>query len=91
MNSEVGKGSSGFVFGGHIVRLPQIQLVAKHLPVHLMEQELVIWRRLRSLAGIKIPGLFGAYVFKGNRHAILLQQDAGQTLKSFELLSQEQR
>ncbi|KIO19996.1 hypothetical protein M407DRAFT_30354 [Tulasnella calospora MUT 4182] len=95
MNSHVGKGSSGWVFGGHIAGLPNTPFVAKFLRVELMEKELLIWRKLRDLAGIKIPGLFGAYIFnessEGNQRAILLQQDAGHALESFNLLDQKQK
>ncbi|KAG8924393.1 hypothetical protein FRC01_011567 [Tulasnella sp. 417] len=71
------------------------RLVAKLPPVAQMENELITWRRLRDLAGIKIPGLFGAYVlmneFGRKESAVLLQQDAGRALESFESLNHEQR
>ncbi|KIO32352.1 hypothetical protein M407DRAFT_66763 [Tulasnella calospora MUT 4182] len=60
-----------------------------------MDHELEIWRKLRALAGICVPGLFGAYSIEGQDGCedtgALVQQYAGKTLSSFDTLDDEQR
>ncbi|KAG8924394.1 hypothetical protein FRC01_011568 [Tulasnella sp. 417] len=93
--SNVGKGAKGWAFRGTITGLPDIQLIAKLLFVDDMLQELDTWRKLRSLAGIRIPGLYGAYVLddpcQSRQRGLLLQQDAGHSIVSYESLCLEQK
>lgn len=60
-----------------------------------MDYGLTIWRKLRELAGIFIPGLFGAYSLEGREGyqdtGALVQQYAGATVSSFDTLSHKQR
>lgn len=95
LNSNVGEGAKGWAFGGTITGLPNIQLVAKLVSANQVLNELEIWKKLRSLAGIKIPGLYGAYVFDNPRRnwdrGLLLQQDAGHSIASYETLCLEQK
>ncbi|KIO19997.1 hypothetical protein M407DRAFT_30355 [Tulasnella calospora MUT 4182] len=63
LHSNAGEGATGWVFRGTITGLPRLQLVAKLVPADQMLNELEIWRKIRFLAGIKVPGLYGAYVF----------------------------
>lgn len=90
----LGHGAVGSAYQGHIHGL-STQIVAKILPADRMDHELEIWRRLRKLAGIAIPGLFGAYAVEGKDGCedtgALVQQYAGVTLSSFDVLSHEQR
>ncbi|KAG8909341.1 hypothetical protein FRC00_010314, partial [Tulasnella sp. 408] len=95
LHSNVGEGANGWAFGGSITGLPDIRLVAKLVSANQVLNELEIWKKLRSLAGIKIPGLYGAYVFD-NPHrnwdrGFLLQQDAGHSIASYEALCLEQK
>ncbi|KAG8893581.1 hypothetical protein FRC00_010331, partial [Tulasnella sp. 408] len=95
LNSNVGEGAKGWAFRGSITGRPDIQLVAKLVSANQVLHELELWKKLRSLAGIKIPGLYGAYVFDNPRRnwdrGFLLQQDAGHSIVSYEALCLEQK
>ncbi|KAG8915604.1 hypothetical protein FRC00_002304 [Tulasnella sp. 408] len=94
LNSAVGHGAVGSVYEGNFLGL-SLPLIVKILPMHHMDHELTIWRRLRDLAGTCVPGLFGAYSLEGQEGyedtGALVQQHAGATLWSFDTLDQEQR
>ncbi|KAG8895687.1 hypothetical protein FRC01_012247 [Tulasnella sp. 417] len=94
LNSIVGSGAVGSVYQGQFLGL-SIPLVAKVLPTRCMDHELEMWRKLRGLAGICVPGLFGAYSIEGQDGSedtgVLVQQYAGRTLSSFDTLDDEQR
>ncbi|KIO32349.1 hypothetical protein M407DRAFT_108337 [Tulasnella calospora MUT 4182] len=70
-------------------------LVAKILPTECMDHELEMWKKLCALAGICVPGLFGAYSLEGQNGCeptgALVQQYAGKTLSSFDTLDDQQR
>ncbi|KAG8909691.1 hypothetical protein FRC01_006798, partial [Tulasnella sp. 417] len=63
-------------------------IIVKILPTDRMDHELEIWRRLRGLAGVDVPGLFGAYSIEGKEGredtGVLVQQYAGTSLSSFD-------
>ncbi|KAG8917550.1 hypothetical protein FRC01_002378 [Tulasnella sp. 417] len=94
LNSAVGQGAVGSVYGGsfHDLSMP---IIVKLLSTDHMEHELEIWRRLRSLAGVDVPGLFGAYSIEGKEGCkatgAFVQQYAGTSISSFDILSLEQR
>ncbi|KAG9021576.1 hypothetical protein FS837_007166 [Tulasnella sp. UAMH 9824] len=94
LNSAVGRGAVGSVYKGsfHDLSMP---IIVKILPTNRMDHELEIWRRLRGLAGMGVPGLFGAYSIEGEKGkedtGALLQQYAGTSLHSFDMLNLEQR
>ncbi|KIO29591.1 hypothetical protein M407DRAFT_21327 [Tulasnella calospora MUT 4182] len=94
LNSAVGDGAVGWVYQGRLLGL-SIPLIVKILPTDCMDHELKIWRRLRDLAGICVPGLFGAYSLEGQEGredtGALVQQYAGATLSSFDTLDHKQR
>ncbi|KIO19134.1 hypothetical protein M407DRAFT_150412 [Tulasnella calospora MUT 4182] len=94
LNSAVGQGAVGSVYGGGFHDL-SIPIIVKTLPTDCMDHELEIWRRLRGLAGIGVPGLFGAYSLEGKEGrrdtGALVQQHAGTRLSSFDELNLEQR
>lgn len=94
LNSAVGDGAVGWVYQGHLLGL-SLPVIVKILPTHHMDYGLTIWRKLRELAGIFIPGLFGAYSLEGREGyqdtGALVQQYAGATVSSFDTLSHKQR
>ncbi|KAG8905055.1 hypothetical protein FRC01_008494 [Tulasnella sp. 417] len=94
LKSMIGGGAVGSVYRGQFLGL-SIPLVAKVLPTEKMEHELEMWRKLRALAGIYVPGLFGAYSLEGQEGCedtgALVQQYAGRTLSSFDILDHKQR
>ncbi|KAG8928061.1 hypothetical protein FRC01_006513 [Tulasnella sp. 417] len=94
LNSAVGQGAVGSVYGGSFYDL-SMPIIVKLLSTDHMEHELEIWRRLRDLAGVDVPGLFGAYSIEGKdgckATGALVQQYAGTSISSFDILSLEQR
>ncbi|KAG9000574.1 hypothetical protein FRB90_011782 [Tulasnella sp. 427] len=95
LNSTMGCGAIGTVYQGQIIGL-STPIVVKILSPAAMDAELKIWRKLRSLSGIGIPGLFGAYLYgdEAEEHGgtgALVQQNAGVTLSTFDRLSLEQK
>ncbi|KAG8952971.1 hypothetical protein FRC04_003423 [Tulasnella sp. 424] len=94
LEDEIGRGAVGSAYRGFFPGV-SVPIVVKILPVDCMDRELEIWRRLRHLAGITIPGLYGAYAIDNKTGraptGALVQQHAGSTLASFENLSSDQR
>lgn len=94
LDSKVCYDDIGTRYQGHFRSL-FLPITVKILPTYRMEPELKIWRKLRNLAGIEIPGLFGAYSIdeqEGRQDTgALVQQHAGAPLESFDGLSHEQR
>ncbi|KAG8911567.1 hypothetical protein FRC00_006234 [Tulasnella sp. 408] len=94
LNSAIGGGVVGSVYKGHFLGL-SIPLVVKLLSTSHMDHELEMWRKLHGLAGICVPGLFGAYWIEGQdgseETGALVQQYAGQTLSTFDTLDHKQR
>ncbi|KAG8899345.1 hypothetical protein FRC01_010575 [Tulasnella sp. 417] len=94
LNSTVGHGAVGSVYRGSFHDL-SVPIIVKVLPAKMMGHELDIWRRLSGLAGMGVPGLFGAYSIKGEQGSedtgALIQEDAGTSISSFDRLNAEQR
>lgn len=94
LTSSVGQGAVGSVYSGGFHDL-SIPIIVKVLSKERMDHELEIWKRLRGLAGIGVPGLFGAYSVEGKEGyqdtGVLVEQCAGERLSSFDTLNQEQR
>lgn len=57
LEDEIGRGAVGSAYRGFFPGV-SVPIVVKILPVDCMDRELEIWRRLRHLAGITIPGLY---------------------------------
>ncbi|KAG8984846.1 hypothetical protein FRB90_005085, partial [Tulasnella sp. 427] len=94
LNSSMGRGAIGAVYQGQIIGL-STPIVVKILSPSAMDAELKIWRKLRPLSGIGIPGLFGAYLYGDDAEhggtGALVQQNTGGTLSTFDRLSLAQK
>lgn len=81
------------VFDAHMPGVP-IPLIVKYVPEDQAKRELAAWRKLRHMAGTRIPGLFGVYSIAGcttRPHAFIIQQYGGTSPKSYVILNMNQR
>ncbi|KAG9014294.1 hypothetical protein FRB90_005443 [Tulasnella sp. 427] len=92
LHSNISNSAIGTAFEGQFAGL-SLPLVTKVLPAEAMDAEVEIWKKLRHLAGMSIPGLLGAYVLeKGDEvTGALVQQHVGQAIASFNSLTSEQK